>query len=113
LELTILLAIRHSYIWALAAWPCLLLLLIVPCSIRILLEIMIGDSLVVRFRGLVGLVESGESCRSCFGLMGNVDFDAFAGEVFQGVVVLFSIYRLIENSIAVFGWVIDVDCFLI
>ena len=59
------------------------------------------------------MIEGRESSESGFDLMGDVDLDAFAGEVFKGVVVLFSIYGLIENSIAMFGWVVDVDCFLI
>lgn len=113
MKLSILLTIRHSNIRALAPWPGLFLLLIVPCCIGVLLEIMIGNSLIVRLGGLVRLVESGESPRSCLGLMGDVDFDAFAGKVLESVVVLLSIYRLIENPIAVLGWIVDVDCFLI
>ena len=74
---------------------------------------MIRDSLVVRLGGLIGLIECCESSGSCFSLMGDVDFDAFAGEVLEGVVVLFSIYGLIEDSIAMFGRIVDVDCFLI
>lgn len=71
---------------------------------------MIGDA-AIRLGGLVWLVEEGESIM--FVLMGDIDFDAFAREVLEGIVVVFAVDGLIEHAILGLVRVIDVHRLLV
>lgn len=70
---------------------------------------MVGDP-AIGFGGLAGLVELRESV--ILGLVGDIDFNALAGEIFKGVVVVPAVDGLVEHTIFGFVGVVDVDCFL-
>ena len=110
--LIIWLAVRHAYVRAFAALPLIIVLFffLIPDGACVLAEVMIGNP-AIGLGGLVGLVEECESV--VLGLMRDVDFDAFASEVFEGVVVVFAVDGLIEDAVLWFVGVVYVHCFLV
>ncbi len=75
------------------------LLLSVALGDRLLAKV-VGHAAVVRFGGLGGLVDSID----LFGGLADADIDAFAGDVFEGVVVVPAVGGLVEYD-SMFGFV--------